>query len=383
MEVRLLEKGYKNNEVFYQDFLDDKINQKDEYFSNEIVYIKEAPDFPIYMGRGSEEYKKQGFLQAFRTIADSYLEVERDVLLEERFWHSLLVTYKREYILDHHPEVEESMSKFRNIVLKNFDWENYIYKCILGAQYINDHVSEQERERYYELIADNLDIYNYIIKYEIFRNDVFLINILDIIDELNLSKMMKAKIKRREDLGDDERYGRRVIFEFNKRYPIVMAPMLEKEELKEFFITYLGYYYDVNQALSKEEIPSVEKEYIPEDSPKEIETGEPVIVSNYRYKQSQFNTYNVEKERVAETEVSVAVKEGPPKKEEQNELLDYLEKHNLEYIDQRAQGGSLWVIGGRNIEPYLKPLEEEGIRFRFKAVGGRASKGRPAWFWYN
>src|SRR5699024_2345771 len=199
--------------------------------------------------------KKQGFLEAFRTIAKSYLDTERDLLLDGRFWHSLLVTHKREYILDHYPEVGESISKFRNIVLKKFDWENYIYKCILGAQYINDHVDDEgERERYYELITDNLDIYNYIIKYEIFRNDKFLINVLDIIDELNLSKIMKAKIKGREDLGDDERYGRRVIFEFNKRYPIVMAPMLGKEELKEFFMMYLGYYYDVNQVFPKEEI---------------------------------------------------------------------------------------------------------------------------------
>src|SRR5699024_11102793 len=209
MEVRLLAKGYKNNEQFYKDFLDDKINAKDEYFSKEIVYIKEAPDFSIYMGRGSEDYKKQGFLEAFRIIADSYLDTERDLLLDETFWHSLLVTHKREYILDHYPEVEESINKFHTVVLKKFDWENYIYKCIIGAQYINDNISDkEERERYYELITDNLDIYNYIIKYSIFRNDKFLINILDIIDELNLSKIMKAKIKGREDLGDDERYGR-------------------------------------------------------------------------------------------------------------------------------------------------------------------------------
>src|SRR5699024_8843411 len=179
--------------------------------------------------------------------------------LDERFWHSITLTHKREYILDHYPEVGESMSKFRNIVLKKFDWENYIYKCILGAQYINDHVDDEgERERYYELITDNLDIYNYIIKYEIFRNDKFLINVLDIIDELNLSKIMKAKIKGREDLGDDERYGRRVIFEFNKSYPIVMAPMLEKEELREIFMTYLGYYYDLGQVIAKGEMPITE-----------------------------------------------------------------------------------------------------------------------------
>ena len=52
--------------------------------------------------------------------------------------------------------------------------QNYIYKCVLAAQYVNDNVeTEEERQRYYELIFDNLDLYNYIIKYEIFRNDKF------------------------------------------------------------------------------------------------------------------------------------------------------------------------------------------------------------------
>ena len=34
-----------------------------------------------------------------------------------------------------------------------------------------------------------------------------------------------------------------MIFELNKAYPIVMSPMLEKEKLKEYFMKYLGYYY--------------------------------------------------------------------------------------------------------------------------------------------
>src|SRR5699024_8173378 len=128
MEIRLLDKGYKNNEQFYQDFLDDKINVTDEYFTKELIDSKEARDYQIYMVIGSEEHNKQGLLEALRTIAKSYLDTERDLLLDGRFWHSLLVTHKREYILDHYPEVGESISKFRNIVLKKIDWENYIYK---------------------------------------------------------------------------------------------------------------------------------------------------------------------------------------------------------------------------------------------------------------
>ena len=247
MEIRLLKKGYKNNEQFYQDFLEDKINSNEEYFTNDIVTIPEAPDFPIYMGRGSEEEKKQAFQQAFEVIASSYIQTDRDLHLEEIFWHSLLVTKKREYILENYPVVKTDMKQFENIVIKKFDWENYIYKCVLAAEYIEDLIEDPgEKKHYYQLVLENLDIYNYIIKYAIFRNAEFLVKILTIIDELQISNIMKEKIKDRPDLGKDERYGRRVIFELNKKYPVVMSPLLDVEALKQEVVEALGNYYDIS-----------------------------------------------------------------------------------------------------------------------------------------
>lgn len=243
MEIRLLKKGYKNNEQFYKDFLEDQIKNKNEYFSGDVVHIDHIPDFPIYMGVGYEKKRNELFLEAFKTIGNYYLNTERDIHFDELFWHSLLCVYKRDYLLEQYPEIADSQSNFNKIVIKKFDWENYIYKCILGAQYVTDNInSEEDRNKYYGLIIDNLDLYNYIIKYEIFRNDKFLLNILDITNDLDLSKSLKAKIKGRDDLGKDERVGRRVIFEFNKSYPIVMAPMMDKAELQKVFMEYLSYY---------------------------------------------------------------------------------------------------------------------------------------------
>lgn len=247
MEIRLLDKGYLNNEQFYQDFLNNQIINKEEYFSGKTVSIEAAPDFPVYINTKDEVKRNELFMEAFETISQYYLNTDRDIHLDPVFWHSLLCVYKREYLIEQYPEIKEKQSSFNNVVLKKFDWENYIYKCILGAQYVNDFVTDEaERRRYYTLIVDNLDLYNYIIKYEIFRNDKFLLNILDIIDRHKLGKVMKAKIKDRPDLGKDERIGRRVIFEFNKSYPVVMSPMLEIEELEPLFFEYLGYYYDVS-----------------------------------------------------------------------------------------------------------------------------------------
>lgn len=249
MEIRLLKKGYKKNKNLYKDFLEDKIKNNKDYFTDEKVIINDAPDFPIYMGNGIKN-KNEDFEEAFEVISETYVNLEREISFNETFWHSFLLVHKREYILKKYPQIKDNENEFKNIILKKFNWENYIYKILLASQYITDNIEkESERSRIFKLIIKNLDLYNYIIKAEIFRNDKFLLNILNIVEEYGLSSILKEKIK---DSNKDDRYGRKVIFEFNKSYPIVMAPMLEKEELESIFIKYLGYYY--NKEISKKKI---------------------------------------------------------------------------------------------------------------------------------
>ena len=41
-------------------------------------------------------------------------------------------------------------------MVKKFDWENYTYRCILGAQYVHDNANNEEgRNKYYNLIVKN------------------------------------------------------------------------------------------------------------------------------------------------------------------------------------------------------------------------------------
>lgn len=254
IEVNLLKDKYKSNEALYDAFLEDKLAGNEEFLSREIVRIYDAPKFPIYIAKGTEKEKKQKFLEAFEVMSKCYIKMPRDIHLNEKFWHSLLCQQHREYLLESYPEIKYGgIKEFKNIILKDLDWQNYIYKCALGAQYITDNIEdESEQKRYFELISENLDLYNYIIKYNIFRNDIFLIKVLDIVDKYDISGILKAKIKDKEmiekyHLGKDERYGRRVIFEFNKSYPVVMVPMLSYEELEEKFFEYLALYYDVSK----------------------------------------------------------------------------------------------------------------------------------------
>ena len=242
MEIRFLKSSYIKGEQVYNDFLNNTIGSLEEHYDDKIANINSVPDFPIYINV-SENVRATLFVEAINIISNHYLDMDREYSLDGQFWHSLLLLKKRDYILEKYPAVKESESNFKNVVVKKFDWENYIYKCVLAAQYVNDNVDDvDKREFYYNLIANNLDVYNYIIKYEIFRNDKFLLNVLDIIHDNDLSEILKAKIKDRPDLGKDERVGRRVIFELNKSYPVVLAPTLDKEELEVLFLENLKKY---------------------------------------------------------------------------------------------------------------------------------------------
>lgn len=242
MVIKLLFEGYKSDDQLYTAFCQDNIWSSD-FISNDYVSIPTLPDFPIYFAKMRDDEKVKGLLELIHMIEDNILTLDRDIYMDERFWHSYLCLYKRDFLIQKYPEILENINAFKNIILKPFDWENYIYKAILTAQYVVDHAPSNQKEHYYHLIIQNMDIFNYIIKYEIFRNGNFLINVLDIIEKHDLSKILKAKIKDRPDLGKDERYGRRVIFEFNKSYPIVLSPMLEKQDLEAYFLKFLSYYY--------------------------------------------------------------------------------------------------------------------------------------------
>nr|WP_219490141.1 DUF6339 family protein [Nosocomiicoccus ampullae] len=161
------------------------------------------------------------------------VHTERSIHLDRRFWHSYLIQVMRNYILDHYPQIKESLKEFNNIVFKKFDWENYIYKCMIAAEYIENSglTSEEEKIRMSEIIFENLDLYNYLIKYNIFRNKQFILNLLMIIDEEGLSEELKKKVE--NEAGKDLRLSRMIVYEMNKRYPVVMYPLLDKEELRD------------------------------------------------------------------------------------------------------------------------------------------------------
>lgn len=62
------------------------------------------------------------------------------------------------------------------------------------------------------------------------------------------------------------------------------------------------------------------------------------------------------------------------------DVLAAIGELNLDYIDKRGNGGCLWVIGDLTLSEAMDELNNQGFIFRYKANGGKATKGSPAWW---
>ncbi|WOA64420.1 sigma factor-like helix-turn-helix DNA-binding protein [Bacillus mycoides] len=119
----------------------------------------------------------------------------------------------------------------------------------------------------------------------------------------------------------------------------------------------------------KEQEPVIE-----EKIPVKEEVQEPVIEEKIPVKEeaqeSVIKAKTPEKAETTDTEIL----------EEDFDLMSYLQSHDIEIIDKRSAGGSLWLIGGWELKEVLDSLKPRKIYFRYTAKGGRVTKRKPAWF---
>jgi hypothetical protein len=63
------------------------------------------------------------------------------------------------------------------------------------------------------------------------------------------------------------------------------------------------------------------------------------------------------------------------------DVVQLIERHNLEYVAKRDSDGAIWVIGGKELSPTILKLRDSGFPFAFKVCGGRISDYRDAWLY--
>ncbi|NLV16308.1 MAG: AAA family ATPase [Syntrophomonadaceae bacterium] len=72
-----------------------------------------------------------------------------------------------------------------------------------------------------------------------------------------------------------------------------------------------------------------------------------------------------------------------PGMENSNDAFDIiaeLKNAGISYIDKRKNGGSLWIVGGNELSKFVAECRCNGVKFTFKADGGKTTKGKPGWW---
>ncbi len=61
-------------------------------------------------------------------------------------------------------------------------------------------------------------------------------------------------------------------------------------------------------------------------------------------------------------------------------LFMLLKNQGVEFTDKRANGGSLWIVGGQELEGVVDACNELGYKFFFSEKGGKVTKKKPGWY---
>ncbi len=63
-----------------------------------------------------------------------------------------------------------------------------------------------------------------------------------------------------------------------------------------------------------------------------------------------------------------------------SELILQLAAKKAQIVDKRANGGALWIVGGKELEQIIDGFGRQGIHFIYKQGGGKATGGRDGWW---
>lgn len=66
--------------------------------------------------------------------------------------------------------------------------------------------------------------------------------------------------------------------------------------------------------------------------------------------------------------------------EKKETLMDAIRQQGILFVDKRAQGGALWIIGGKELTGFVQKCRRRGVHFQFCPGGGKSTQRRDAWF---
>lgn len=230
-KVNLLKYPIVNEIDFYNSFLLGKLRE-DGYFTNEFIDVPDVGEFITYSGN---DRKNRGLIlkNLIKVMMNNFIDLPQNIYMSKNFWMSYLVTELRMSLFRNHPQIKNKFQTFKLIVLRDLDWENYIYKAAVYGVVLKDNLSDiRLLDDYIDTITENMDFFNYILKYTTLNNDNFIFNMIKFLHKnknINISAYLKKKVFK----DKDERFGRLVLAEINRTYPSILFPMLDYQTFEE------------------------------------------------------------------------------------------------------------------------------------------------------
>ena len=63
-----------------------------------------------------------------------------------------------------------------------------------------------------------------------------------------------------------------------------------------------------------------------------------------------------------------------------SDIIEFLKKKGIKFVDKRQNNGALWIIGGQELGPIVESCKKFGFYFRYKKDGGKQTHGKAGWW---
>jgi len=245
MQIRKIDKRYFESKELRDHFVNGTLLNNHEFLLDEYYDTGnfEVHYFNPYAGNTKSPNNDQIWENLISSVSEIMENVPASLYEDESFWFSLFLTRFQIELLDDYPQLRQSSEPLKNILLKKFNWENYIYKAVLIVKLKDAAIRRFGSAEVVDLILDDLDLFNYLIKSPLFRNLDFILNIFELTRRNTFPVRLKSQIKSEKYKQKDKRFGRRIVYELNKVYPVLFVQKFELDELGIKMNEIIGQYH--------------------------------------------------------------------------------------------------------------------------------------------
>ena len=233
MQIRKVNKSYFKSKELRDHFVSGTLMNFDDCLLNDYYDTGtfEIEYFNPYAGNTKSPNNDQIWNNLIASVGEIMEGIPANLYEDGNFWFSLFLTRFQLELMNDYPQLKKSSDQLKNILLKDFNWENYIYKAVVIVKLKHVAIERFGNTDVVDLILDDLDLFNYLIKSPLFRNLDFILNIFELTRRDAFPVRLKSQIKSEKYKQKDKRFGRRIVYELNKTYPVLFVQKFEMEEL--------------------------------------------------------------------------------------------------------------------------------------------------------